>query len=171
MFLLLNDSSAMKLMTVVSKKLVGRCGLYCGACPIYRAFKDSEKLRQKIAVEENRSPEEIRCEGCQTVLTKGWNSRESWGRNCGIVKCLQSKKLNFCYECDVYPNCQKFRRVADFSSERDENLVDNLDKIRQGKVEEWLKEEDKKWKCDKCHRPVSMYLEECHWCGAKINKR
>ena len=31
--------------TLVDKNLVGRCGLYCGFCLIYRAGKDSEKLR------------------------------------------------------------------------------------------------------------------------------
>lgn len=33
---------------MTNKNLVGRCSLYCGACIIYRAYKDSEKLRQKL---------------------------------------------------------------------------------------------------------------------------
>jgi len=39
-------------MILVDKNLVGRCGLYCGSCLIYRAYKDSEQLRQKIAKRE-----------------------------------------------------------------------------------------------------------------------
>ena len=65
-------------MILVNRNFVGRCGLYCGACLVYRAYKDSEQLRHKIAEEEKCESDEIRCEGCQTVLTDGWESKE-WG--------------------------------------------------------------------------------------------
>jgi hypothetical protein len=68
-------------MDLVNENLVGRCGLYCGACIIYRAGKDSEKLRRTVAEKENCKPDEIRCEG--------------WGKNCKIVKCLEAKRLVF----------------------------------------------------------------------------
>ena len=154
----------------MNKNLVGRCGLYCGACIIYRAYKDSDHLRQKIAEREKCKPEEIRCEGCQTVLTNGWNSKE-WGKSCRIVKCLEARGLDFCYECDTYPNCKKFREIADSCLTHGENLMENLNKIESGRVEEWLEEEDKKWRCLKCGKPISMHLTECYWCGAKNIER
>lgn len=150
--------------------LVGRCGLYCGACIIYRACRDSEQLRQRVAETENCKPEDIRCEGCQTVLADGWNSRE-WGRNCRVVKCLESRGLSFCYECDTYSECDKFLVIADSCLKRGENLTENLESIKAGRVKEWLEEEDKKWRCHECGKPISMHLEECHWCGAKRSKR
>ena len=153
----------------VNKNLVGRCGLYCGACIIYRAYKDADQLRQKIAEREKCRPQEIQCEGCQTVLTNGWNSNE-WGKNCRIVKCLEARGLDFCYECDTYPNCKKFREIADSCVRHGENLMENLSKIESGKIEEWLEDEEKKWRCLKCGKPISMHLTECHWCGAKIGK-
>jgi hypothetical protein len=58
--------------TLVSKNLVGRCGLYCGFCLIYRAGKDSEKLRRAVARRSKCKPEDVRCEGCQKCwLTVG----------------------------------------------------------------------------------------------------
>jgi len=156
-------------MTLVNQNLVGRCGLYCGACIIYRAYKDSEHLRRIIAEREGCKPEEIQCEGCQTVLDDGWNDKE-WGKNCKIVMCLEAKKLNFCYECDTYPECERFSRIADSCLKHGEDLTTNLNKIKTGKVEEWLKEEDRKWRCQQCGKPVSMHLTECHWCGTKIYK-
>lgn len=66
---------------MVNRNLVGRCGLYCGACIIYRAGKDSERLRRIIAEQKNCEPEDIRCEGCQTVLADGLDSKER-GKNC-----------------------------------------------------------------------------------------
>lgn len=154
-------------MFLVNKNFVGRCGLYCGTCLVYRAYKDSEQLRAKIAKEEDCRPEEIRCQGCQTVLINGWNSKE-WGRNCGIVKCQESKGLKFCYECDAYPDCEKFHRIADGLHKRGVDLLENLTRIKAGQTDEWLKDQEEKWRCRKCHKPVSAYLDECHWCGARI---
>ena len=151
---------------MVNRNLVGRCGIYCGSCIIYRAYKDSEELRQRVAERENCELKDIQCEGCQTVLTDGWESKE-WGKNCGIVQCLRAKGLNFCYECDKYPNCEKFGELANNSLKYGESLTDNLKKVKTGKVEEWLKEEEEKWSCHKCGNPISRHLKECHWCGEK----
>jgi len=155
-------------MVLVSKNLVGRCGIYCGSCIIYGAYKDSEQLRKRVAERENCKPEDVRCEGCQTVLTNGWESKE-WGKNCKIVNCLEAKGLEFCFECDVYPKCERFRDLAGHCLEKHrEDLVNNLKKIETGEVEEWLEGEDKKWRCQKCGKPISRHLTECHWCGTKL---
>lgn len=157
-------------MVFVNENLVGRCGLYCGSCIIYRAYKDSEQLRQRIAERENCRPEDIRCEGCQTVLANGWDKDEEWGKNCKIVRCSEAKGLDFCYQCNTYPNCEKFRVIYEASLKRGDNLMENLEKIQASKVQEWLKEEDKKWRCQKCGNPTSRHLQECHWCGEKLRK-
>ncbi len=157
---------------MVNKNLVGRCGLYCGACIIYRAYKDSEKLRQTIAEREGCKPKDIRCEGCQTVLVNGWDVKgQEWGRNCKIIKCLENRKLRFCYECSVYPKCEKFWEIAGSCLKHGENLEENLAEIKSGRIEEWLKEKDRKWRCKKCNKPIAMHLTECHWCGATKKRK
>jgi len=153
-----------------NRNLVGRCGIYCGSCIIYRAYKDSEQLRQRVAEREKCRAEDVRCEGCQTVLTDGWESKE-WGKNCKIVQCLEARGVEFCNECDTYPDCENFRKLANHSLKYGESLDDNLKKIKTGKVEEWLKEEEKKWSCHRCGKPTSRHLEECHWCGEKIETK
>lgn len=154
---------------MVNENLVGRCGLYCGSCIIYRAYKDSSRLRRLVAEKENCSPEIVRCEGCQTVLTNGWEGDHEWGRHCRIVKCLEEKELDFCYQCDLYPDCEKFSELGETATKLEvEDLMDNLEKIKAGKVAEWLEEEDAKWRCHQCGKPVTRHLQECHWCGAKL---
>jgi len=148
--------------------LVGRCGLYCGACIIYRAYKDSAELQQRIAELEGRKPEDIRCEGCQKALSEGWNVEDQpWGKNCKIVQCLEARGLRFCYECDSYPKCDRFLEIANSCQKKGENLIENLSRIQSGQVEEWLEEEARRWKCKECGKPITMHLEECHWCGAR----
>ncbi len=157
--------------TLVNENLVGRCGLYCGSCIIYRAYKDSIQLRQLVADHEKCRPEDVRCEGCQTVLTNGWNGDQEWGRHCRIVKCLEDKELHFCYQCDTYPDCEKFLELGEIASKVTvEDLMENLEKIKAGEVEEWLEEEDMKWRCHECVKPVSRHLQKCHWCETKLSR-
>lgn len=153
---------------MVNMNLVGRCGIYCGSCITYRAFKDSEKLRESIARDNECSPEDVKCGGCQTLSLDGWNMDQEWGRHCKIVKCLEDKGWDFCYECDIYPECEKFQKLAKTYLEHGEDLMNNLDRIKAGEEEEWLKEEEANWRCSKCSSPTSIHLEECHICGAKI---
>jgi len=155
---------------MVNYALVGRCGLYCGSCMIYRAYKESGKLRQLIVKKADCKLEDVRCEGCQTVLTEGWDVQgQPWGKNCEIIKCLETKSLKFCYECDTYPNCEKFQEIYNSKLRNGENLIKNLERIKAGKVKDWLEEEEEKWVCQICGKPISDY-EECHWCGAKLEK-
>lgn len=102
-------------------------------------------------------------------MTNGWELEEIWGKNCKIVKCLEVNGMDFCYECNEYPDCKKFREIADSCLKHRESLMENLNKIKAGKVEEWLEEENEKWRCHKCGKPIAMNLTECHWCGAKLH--
>lgn len=147
---------------------MGRCGLYCGVCRIYRAYMDSGKLREKLAEEFNCSPEEVRCEGCKKLGETGWDKEKYWGRNCKIVKCLDKKELVFCYECEDYNTCKKFGKFAKICLKIGINLRENLDVIKSGKIDEWLKQENERWKCPECGKPISADLEDCHWCDAKL---
>ncbi len=97
--------------------LAGRCGIYCGACLIHRAYKDSNKeIQEEMAgrVKPSRMPKDVVCEGCQTLLTsqKSWAGEEAFplvgGRNCKIILCLETKGLDFCCECTEYPDCEMF---------------------------------------------------------------
>jgi len=69
----------------MTKNLIGRCGFYCGVCEVYRAYKDSKELQEKLAKKYNCSPEEVRCEGCQAMdiqcLFKAWNGLEKKSSN------------------------------------------------------------------------------------------
>jgi len=73
---------------MTNEDLVGRCGLYCGACSIYRAYKDNGEYLKRIATRFKCSPEKVRCEGCQ-ILTP-----EFWGNDCKIVQCSGLGNMN-----------------------------------------------------------------------------
>lgn len=145
--------------------LVGRCGLYCGACGIYRAYKDGGAYRRKLAEFFKCQPEKVRCEGCQ-VLTS-----ECWGNDCKIVRCLDSKGLNFCYDCPQLDDesCEKFERLAKGYLEDDNvDLRGNLARIKVGQVDAWLRESRERFKCASCGEPLPAGSKKCYHCGKEF---
>jgi len=153
---------------LTDSRLVGRCGLYCGACGIYRAYKDGGEFLEKLAKELNCSPQQVRCEGCQALTTS------CWGTKCKIVVCTESRKLRFCHECGEYDrnSCEKFGKLAERYSRIGVDLRANLAKIKMGKVAEWLRESEEKHRCPSCKLPIPVYGLEgrCHHCGAGLSQ-
>ena len=41
---------------------------------------------------------------------------------------------------------------------------------QEGKDEEWLLEQEKKWRCPECGNPIilSYDFKDCHWCKNKL---
>lgn len=121
---------------MVDKNIIGRCGLYCGICEIYRAYKDSKELRKELAKKHNCDPEKVRCEGYQAIDVYGWSLEKEWGSNCRILQCLNARELNFCYEYTEYDNCKRFYKFARICAGLGINLRRNLQMIKEGKAEE-----------------------------------
>ncbi len=155
---------------MVNTGLVGRCGLYCGACEIYRAHKDGGKYRQRVAAFLKCPPEKVRCEGCQ-VLTP-----ECWGNDCKILQCLNAKGFKFCYECLNYNehDCENFERFSEaYLKEDGVDLRANLSRIEAGEVEDWQKKSKEKFRCPYCGKPLSFgaFRKKCYHCGRDLHIR
>ena len=152
---------------LVDRNLVGRCGLYCGACGIYRAYKDGGEYSQQLADVFKCPPEKIRCEGCQ-VLT-----HECWGNECKMIKCLNAKGLKFCNECSDYEKhtCEIFEQFSkDYLEDDGVDLRKNLARIRAGDIDEWLKESEEKFRCSYCGKPLPTrsFGKKCYHCNKEL---
>ncbi|MDH5634499.1 MAG: DUF3795 domain-containing protein [Candidatus Bathyarchaeota archaeon] len=153
---------------MVDKSLVGRCGLYCGACEIYRAYKEGGEVLRRAAEYFKCPPEKVRCKGCQ-VLTP-----ECWGTGCEMVQCLNAKELRFCYECPDYERhaCEKYEKFAEaYLKEDGVDLRNNLARIKAGEAERWLKESAENFRCPDCKRPLSYgaMKKRCVHCGKELS--
>ena len=140
--------------------LVGRCGLYCGACSIYRAYKDNGEYLVRLAKRFKCPTEKVRCEGCQILTPK------CWGNDCKIVQCLRNKNYEFCYECPKYEDhsCKKYEKLAKGYLEDNVDIRANLEKIKSGKVKEWLRESRKRFRCPYCKKPLPEGAKKCYHC-------
>jgi hypothetical protein len=154
-------------------KLNGYCGLYCGACDVFRL---SEKARQEGAKAKwEEMPErlkkvirraDITCQGCRSdVLFAGC-------RKCPILKCARRKGVESCALCAKYPCFYfwiidlfvKWRKLAAKLPHTSARRP-NLEFIRKGGLARFLVEQEQRWRCPQCGAPLSWYLERCASCG------
>jgi len=145
---------------MVDTTLAGACGLYCGACAIYRMAQDRDIERLERAAREvfRCQPEEIRCGGC-----RGPGDRR-WTPDCRIVACTQGRGIAFCHECADLPCAE----LAAFSADRRDIPLTNLRRMAEVGLEAWLVEQAARWSCPMCNRAVDIYSQTCRACGAEL---
>lgn len=153
---------------MANTNLVGRCGLYCGACAVYRAYKDGGEYLKEFAEEAKCPLEKVRCEGCGALTA------ECWGNDCEIVQCSRSRGFEFCYQCDRYEDgsCEKFGKLAARYLKSGVDLRANLERIEKGAVEEWLRECEEKYKCPSCGKLLTIWArkEKCYHCNVNLSE-
>jgi len=146
--------------------LLSRCGIYCGACYIHRAEVDGGGFLEYVAGWQKAPKEKVRCRGCIGPLDEMWLNC----RRCTVRACLEEKGYGFCHECPAFDDgsCERSERLNRFCAERGEDPRGALTRIRAGDAEGWLREQDARWRCPSCGRPISWYEESCHHCGDKL---
>lgn len=155
-------------MTMLNQTLVGRCGLYCGACSIYRAERDDPEYRKRLALRFDCPVEKVRCNGCGALTT------DCWGYDCKFVKCLRGKGFEYCHECPEYQKraCQIYEEFSkNYLEEDGVDLRKNFEMIKAGKIDEWLRESKEFYTCKFCGKPTVAGAKKCHHCKREINLR
>ncbi|MBN1974748.1 MAG: DUF3795 domain-containing protein [Sedimentisphaerales bacterium] len=155
--------------------LAAACGTYCGACPAYinkHGTEEQIKMRQQMklssgpTIAQNGIPlsnwmDGLLCDGC---LSGGVLAGHC--QRCNIRLCALNKQNDFrCCDCEELP-CYRITKLINMGGylHRKEYLP-NLEKIRQMGVEQWIKYEEKRWRCPRCGMSMSWYDTECAGCG------
>jgi predicted RNA-binding Zn-ribbon protein involved in translation (DUF1610 family) len=147
-------------------RLAAICGLYCGACSLYRAWHDADtEAIERMAKDRGVTPEDLRCDGCRSDVLS------YWCRDCGFKRCLARRTdgVRLCYECADYP-C---RMITGFRYDGRKHHLDVLENVRRQKeigLEAWLDEQEADWRCPECGAPIHWYQRKCR-CGAKLRQR
>jgi predicted RNA-binding Zn-ribbon protein involved in translation (DUF1610 family) len=148
--------------------LLSRCGIYCGACYVYRAERDCGDFLRHVAEWQNVELDEVKCNGCFAPDEEKWpNCQKCWP-----AKCLKEKKLDYCYQCDSFwdYSCDHYKGMEDFCAKRGENIRQNMVKMMSDK-QKFLADQDKHWRCPSCGEPYSWYEKTCHHCGKSLKRK
>ena len=124
--------------------LIAACGMNCGLCIGY--------LREKKP-----------CGGCFKQDDK---NKPEVCRSCSIINCEQlvQTESGFCYECKDYP-CTRLKRLDHrYRSRYNMSMIENLEQIRKIGLEEFTRNEEKRWGCDVCGSGISVHRDFCPSC-------
>jgi len=125
------------------EELAAPCGLYCGACPLYKAQTD-RVLAEKLAPRLGLPVEACVCSGCRAqkgrVSVMGEEVCDTY--DC----CVNERGLDFCYRCPDFP-CSKLAPCADRATEIPHNTkIYNLLLIQKKGIRSLAEVADNLWR-------------------------
>ena len=143
--------------------LVAVCGLYCGACTLYRTRRDNNPQRLKEVLQtlsqRGQVATDFECDGCL-----GGGRLTPYCRECEMRLCAAEKPgVTRCSDCPEFP-CSL---VNDFNSDgvrHHAEVIDSLHQIQQVGAAAWLKEQQERWSCPQCGIPIDWYARVCFKC-------
>lgn len=87
--------------------------------------------------------------------------------NCKIKKCVISKTINYCFECDEFP-CITIKKLdISYRKRYSVNLLKNVDFIKINGINEYMKNEKSKWLCTNCGGVKTQHGNYCSECTSK----
>ena len=149
----------------MNEHLAAVCGLYCGACVLYRARRDDnpQRLREVLqqAAERWQIPEdEIECEGC---LAGGRLS--PYCRDCKMRLCAKDRPgVTRCSDCSDFP-CDLITAFNNDGMRHHAEVLENLRRMLEIGAEKWIVEQEERWRCPGCGTQVDWYARACYSCG------
>jgi hypothetical protein len=149
---------------VVKMDVVGRCGIYCGACPIYRGTRGDEEAKKFARNVWKTPPNRMTCDGCHNI------GLVSHGVDCPCRKCMDAKGHEYCNMCPEYSTyiCEIFESMNRYFVKKGENLRENLARVTSSGTDAWLAEQEAKWSCPSCSSPIFWEEKKCPKCGKPL---
>jgi hypothetical protein len=143
-------------------RLLGVCGLYCGACYHYRASFPEGKHLLEEAAHQGRDLAGFTCQGCRSdVLYVHPGCAQ-----CEIRACAEDKGLIHCGLCAEFP-CERIEAFQSDGRVHHRDVLTQLEALKIKGPDQWLAEQSQRWKCE-CGASFSWYEEFCSNCGAPL---
>jgi hypothetical protein len=130
-------------MSKIIKDLMAPCGMNCGICMAYLREKNTCSGCRNL-----RGDEKISCARCRM-------------KNCEFFK---DGKKKFCFECKNYP-CDKVKHIDKrYRTKYGMSMIENLNKIKEIGIKEFMKIENTRWLCPKCGNQICVHNKKCYFC-------
>jgi hypothetical protein len=139
----------MKESIVFNETLIAPCGMNCGVCSSYLAYKHDAKTKGlKIPY----------CTGCRPR-----------NKQCAFLKkkcnLLLEGRVKYCYECGNFPCRNLYHIDKRYQTLYRMSMIENLEYINKNSISQFLQKEVKKWECPNCGGIISCHNGICFNCG------
>ncbi|HEY42332.1 MAG TPA: DUF3795 domain-containing protein [Dehalococcoidia bacterium] len=147
--------------------LASVCGLYCGACPVYRVRhdvdrKDAGETLQNLAGQLNVPIEQVTCAGC---LGEGPHS--PFCSECEIRRCaMTANGVTRCADCSKFP-CGLLIKFSNDGIPHHRDVMKNIRRQQRVGAYEWCQEVHEQIRCHFCGVSLDWYAKICHRCGTR----
>lgn len=127
-------------------ELIAPCGMNCGICVAFFGYT--------LKGEKRKYP----CSNCR--------ARHS---QCAFLKkqCekLSTKQVEYCFECTGFP-CENLRALDKrYRNNYGMSMIENLRHIQTRGIEQFLKNEQERWKCPNCGGTICVHNRICYACN------
>ena len=138
----------------MEKELIAPCGMNCGICSGYLAYKY-----------------DIKSNGIGVPYCIGCRPRD---KKCAFLKkrcsLLLAGQVQYCYECKDFP-CKGLEHIDKrYRSLYRMSMIENLKFIGENGIEQFLESEEEKWRCPECGDTICCHNGICFSCGLKLLK-
>ncbi len=136
--------------------LIAPCGMNCALCSNYLSTKNDLK---KVGIMKTY------CAGCRPR-----------GKNCAFMKkscaLIGEGKIKYCYECADFP-CRRLKALDKrYRTKYHMSMIENLTYIKEHGMADFLRQEEKKWRCPDCGGTICCHNGICYSCGlAKLKAK
>lgn len=128
--------------------LIAPCGMNCSLCGAYLA---KQYDLQKYGIKRSY------CDGC---IPRGKNCLHM-ARHC---EKLANGRQRFCYDCNSFP-CKRLKALDKrYSTRYNMSMIENLTKIKEKGMDEFLRSQEEKWVCPSCGGIISCHNGQCPNC-------
>ena len=139
------------MLNIMKIELIAPCGMNCGICSSYLALTND--LKQTTI----RIPY---CSGCRIR-----------NKQCSFIKkrCdkLLKNKIKYCFECEDFP-CKRLQDLNKrYRTYFRMSMIENLENIKKVGIEKFLRQQKKKWMCQKCGKTICCHNGICFNCDYK----
>lgn len=135
--------------SILKENLIAPCGMNCGLCLAYH-FLNMDLNKQGFHKKY--------CPGC---IPRGKNCTHM-GDQCELLK---NGTVRFCFECDSFP-CQRLKSLDKrYRTKYQMSMIENLEAIREHGLQEFLINEEAKWKCPECGGVICCHNGLCLNCN------
>jgi hypothetical protein len=77
---------------------------------------------------------------------------------------LRKNNLEFCFECEKFP-CERLKNLDKrYRLKYGMSEIDNLNKIKEIGLAEFMKIENSRWLCPKCGKQLCVHNKKCYFC-------